>query len=318
MNNNDLSTSDSVYHSGELAVQTRAGVAEQTSQLGKMMVKDYMTEQHRMFFSSLPMIFIGAADKQGDVWASVLFGDIGFMSTPDASHLAIDQQVSPLEPLSNQLSVGDNIGVLGLEFETRRRNRASMTLSKNNEQKMLLKVKQSFGNCPKFIQRRERIAVKHVEVPESIEFAEMSEELKSFISRADNFIIASQYLNSNIENKNGVDVSHRGGMPGFIRFNNEDEMLIPDYAGNNFYNTLGNISKNPKVGLLFIDFEKCNLVMLTGEAEIVWAEDEVLPFSKVDRMTKFRLHRGVKLKKTVPFRWSLEDYSPFSKTYEEI
>jgi len=338
---------DNVYHEGELEVQDRAGVLEQSQRIGNMMIKDHMPDQHRNFFSQLPMVFIGAADKQNDVWASVLFGEPGFIHSPDESQLIINQQLNQLEPLANQLQLGDDIGLLGLELETRRRNRSNMILAENNDQQMVLSVKQCFGNCPKYIQRRERIKVEHTEAPESIKFTNINSELREFITQADSFYIASRSATNNSNddnidvnndnstpedniddstdnnikqrtpNNSGVDVSHRGGIPGFIKFNDAGELLIPDYAGNNLYNTLGNITKNPNVGLLFIDYDNSHLIMLTGEAHIVWAEDETLPFSKVDRMTRFRLKHGYHIKHSVPFRWSLQDYSPFVKTYEE-
>jgi len=315
---NKASASDSVFHEGEIAMQTRVGMAEKIGEIGKIAIKDFMIQQHRDFFSIIPMIFIGAADKQHDVWASVLFGEPGFIHSPDDSQLLINQQLQALDPLAGQLSLGDDIGLMGIELETRRRNRVNMTLIENTEQQLAFKVKQSFGSCPKYIQRRERIKVEHSEPPASIEFDAFNAELKTFFSRAESFFIASQYLDGDKESNNGVDVSHRGGMPGFIKFNDAGDMLIADFAGNNLYNTLGNIIKDPKVGLLFIDYENSHLVTLTGEAQVIWAEDENLPFKNVDRMIQFRLKRGYQIKHSVPFRWSLEEYSPFSKMYEDI
>jgi hypothetical protein len=53
----------------------------------------------------------------------------------------------------------------------------------------------------------------------------------------------------------GADISHRGGLPGFVRVQG-DELTIPDFRGNRYFNTLGNLIAEPRASLLFIDFEK--------------------------------------------------------------
>ncbi|MGR5960328.1 pyridoxamine 5'-phosphate oxidase family protein [Bacillus cereus] len=68
---------------------------------------------------------------------------------------------------------------------------------------------------------------------------------QNWISESDTFIIAS----ASSEGK--MDISHRGGMPGFVHVINEKTIIFPDYSGNMLFNTLGNIVQNPNVGLLF-------------------------------------------------------------------
>jgi predicted pyridoxine 5'-phosphate oxidase superfamily flavin-nucleotide-binding protein len=50
-------------------------------------------------------------------------------------------------------------------------------------------------------------------------------------------------------------VSHRGGRPGFVRIDGDDTLTVPDFNGNRFFNTLGNLAVHPRAGLLFIDFD---------------------------------------------------------------
>ena len=61
----------------------------------------------------------------------------------------------------------------------------------------------------------------------------------------------------------GVDVSHRGGKPGFVRIDDDKTLTFPDFSGNYHFNTMGNILLNPLAGLLFIDFEQGDLLYLT-------------------------------------------------------
>ncbi|HKY46193.1 MAG TPA: pyridoxamine 5'-phosphate oxidase family protein [Pyrinomonadaceae bacterium] len=65
-----------------------------------------------------------------------------------------------------------------------------------------------------------------------------------------------------------MDVSRRGGETGFVRIDGS-RLTIPDFAGNRFFNTLGNLLLNPRAGLLFIDFNSGDLLLLSGRIEII-------------------------------------------------
>jgi uncharacterized protein len=62
--------------------------------------------------------------------------------------------------------------------------------------------------------------------------------------------------------------SHKGGTPGFVRVVAPDELVFPDYDGNGMFLSVGNISSNPNVGLLFIDFEKPKRLRVNGTANV--------------------------------------------------
>lgn len=64
------------------------------------------------------------------------------------------------------------------------------------------------------------------------------------------------------------DCSYKGGRPGFVRIVSEDTLAFPSYDGNGMFKSLGNVLSNPKVGLLFIDFEKPRRLRVNGTATI--------------------------------------------------
>jgi predicted pyridoxine 5'-phosphate oxidase superfamily flavin-nucleotide-binding protein len=64
------------------------------------------------------------------------------------------------------------------------------------------------------------------------------------------------------------DVSYKGGLPGFVRVVSEDTLAFPHYDGNGMFKSLGNVIVNPKVGLLFIDFERPNRMRVQGTASL--------------------------------------------------
>lgn len=51
-------------------------------------------------------------------------------------------------------------------------------------------------------------------------------------------------------------------------------MIWPDYAGNNMFNSMGNLAVDPTAALLFIDFESGDVLQLTGRATLEWASND--------------------------------------------
>ena len=85
---------------------------------------------------------------------------------------------------------------------------------------------------------------------------------KAFVESRAFFFIATA------DTEGRPDCSHKGGMPGFVRVSGANELVFPDYDGNGMFKTLGNIASNPRVGLLFIDFEKPRRLRVNGTATI--------------------------------------------------
>ena len=64
------------------------------------------------------------------------------------------------------------------------------------------------------------------------------------------------------------DCSYKGGDPGFVRVLDERTLAFPSYDGNGMYKSLGNVLRNPHVGLLFIDFESPRRLRVNGRATV--------------------------------------------------
>jgi predicted pyridoxine 5'-phosphate oxidase superfamily flavin-nucleotide-binding protein len=65
------------------------------------------------------------------------------------------------------------------------------------------------------------------------------------------------------------DCSFKGGEPGFVRVPAPDLLVYPDYDGNGMFKSLGNIRRNPHVGLLFIAMsDKPRRLRVSGKAEL--------------------------------------------------
>jgi len=292
------------FHAGELRVQQRAGAPAQFAERASAAIRDHMPDQHRQFFGQLPFFFLGALDGSGQPWATVLAGEPGFITAPDASLLRIAGGLLPGDPLQGQLLPGRQVGGLGLAPITRRRNRVNGIIEAVQDGVLWVTVTQSFGNCPQYIQQRGHRAVAAPARPLVRRAATLDPQDRALIARADTFFIASANLDPQAGAARGVDISHRGGRPGFVRIDDDGTLLAPDFVGNFFFNTLGNLVEEPRAGLLFVDFENGDLLHLAVEAEILWDGPLVAAFAGAERLLRFRVREVVRNVGALPFRWS--------------
>lgn len=314
MNAFENEASPSPFHAGEREIQTKLGVREGVEAFGRKVIRDFMPEQHQTFYGKLPFVFVGHADNKGWPWASVLFGAPGFMQVKDERSLSLNTKPLAGDPLSSALNPKQPLGFLGIELPTRRRNRFSAHIDSLTDQGVNLSLDQVFGNCPQYIQNRSMVARNreaHTD-PQVEDINRLDEESQNLIATSDTFFVASYMADGSGEASEGADVSHRGGRPGFVRVDDDSTLTIPDYLGNNHYNTFGNFVTNGKAGLLFLDFEKGHVLTLTGTVEILWDSPETQFFEGAQRLWRFHLDHGRKLKHVLPYEWDLQEYSPNS------
>ncbi|MDM5179673.1 pyridoxamine 5'-phosphate oxidase [Massilia sp. CCM 8695] len=269
------------FHEGELRAQALAGVSSSGNG-----IRAFMPDQHRDFFAALPFVLAGTVDADGRPRARVLSGKPGFIDSPDPATLRIAVDDSGMQ-------AGQALGLLGLDFATRRRNRANGMVRSVGAGELLIEVRESFGNCPQHIVLRDVHAV--AAVPAVVrEFDGLDE--RAMIARAETFFIATS------GGAHGVDISHRGGPMGFVRMEG-DTLIVPDFGGNRFFNTLGNLLLDPRAALLFIHDETGAVLELEGRARIVWEQGAAVPGQAGGRHWRFTTERGRISQGGLPLRW---------------
>lgn len=159
--------------------------------------------------------------------------------------------------------------MLLIELDTRRRLRVNGRVERRGEH-LRLHVEQAYPNCPKYIQRRHAATLEAVEgaLPPPERGERLTAGQRAWIRGADTFFVASAHP------ERGVDASHLGGPPGFVRLLDEGTLRIPDYPGNSMFNTLGNLAVHPAAGLAFLDFARDRLLQLVGTARVRWELDD--------------------------------------------
>lgn len=300
------------WHAGEVEIQRTVGVAERLARHAPSIVRDHLPEQHRNFYPQLPFIVLGSVDATGDTWATLRAGNPGFVHSPDPSLLRVETPRDPSDPAEEGLNDGNAIALLGIELSTRRRNRANGSIHRSSADQLDLHVEQAFGNCPKYIQIRDFEFVRDPDIlpaEPARHLARIDAHARALITGADTFFVAS-YVDR--DGWRQVDVSHRGGKTGFVRLDEAGVLTIPDFTGNRFFNTLGNMLVNPKAGLTFVDFDTGDLLQLSGDAQILLDSPETAAFLGAERFWRFTPRRLAYRANALPLRWTLREWSPNS------
>ncbi len=291
-----------MYHSGELAVQLRVGVQAEAESLAKAIGGAVVKPAMQSFLASQRLAIASTIDSGNRVWASLITGEPGFLQgvAEQIVKVAIDS-----DELKENLRLTEELGLLVIDLATRRRLRLNGKAKLQGENKIYLQTQQVYFNCPQYIQKREINATLN-RGKSSVDIGEtLSPQQQQFIQQADTFFIASYHPQS------GADASHRGGHPGFVQVLQPNKLVFPDYAGNNMFNTLGNLVENPQAGLLFIDFATGDTLQLTGKAAIAWDSIKALQFAGANRLVEFQIEKVKSLTSVTSFQWQFKEYSPY-------
>jgi len=280
---------DDPFHGDELALQEFMGVRERARQRGAVSIRPFMLEQHRRFFESLSLAFVATLDHVGRPQADALVGRPGMLRAVAPTLLVV--QNTPRGHALHSLRPGAPLGLLGIDFVNGRRNRANGVVERHDGGGLALRVTGSFGNCLRHV---------HVRRPDPVvAMTKTALDPRSLVETAATFFIASRSADLEPSCGGGVDISHRGGAPGFVRWADGDTLVFDDVAGNNFFNTLGNIVSDPRVSLLFIDFDGGRQLRICGEAALV------APVAGIKIRVRVRVRGTAFISEMPELRWPL-------------
>ncbi|KAL4943223.1 hypothetical protein BDV06DRAFT_144201 [Aspergillus oleicola] len=296
------------WHPGESTLHTKLGFSSAVSTKWRS-IEPQLREQHRVFHTSnLPFIPMTAIDEFGRPWAGIAAGgsgEVGFVSGSKENLKRLEfwgrgwrgdpwfelastwNEAGKMEDMKERaLTAG-----LGIEFSTRRRNKFAGILrgvevvedgKGKTEGKYVvdLEVNEAVGNCPKYINTRTLDPYPNTNPRVIYQVLHMNtgdrlpEDVIHMITTADSVFIASLYKSTpstSSEFPSHAGMNARGGLPGFIRVSPRDErtVVLPDYSGNRFMSSLGNIEASGVAGFTIVDFESGDVLYLTGDARIL-------------------------------------------------
>ena len=253
------------FHEGELLVQHRAGVAAEGRRLERMLDLPDLAGGAERFLADRTFVVLTGRGGDGRLWTSPLRGPAGFLRGSRRS-LRVGTAPGPGDPL-NGLKVGEQVGLVAIEFAARRRVRINGRLSGAGPDWLEIEVDQAYGNCPQYIRRRSLVSAEAASQDAGLaEYAsQLSAADRALVAAADTFFLGTAHPTR------GADASHRGGPTGFVRTDGA-RLSWPDLPGNNMFNSLGNLAADHAAALLFIDWSNGAVLELSGTADVEWVD----------------------------------------------
>lgn len=300
------------YHEHEIEVQEMAG-ERPIAQRNGAVIADRIPPGAIGFLAQQRFIVLASVDRSDSPWASMILGETGFVtSDAEGRHVTIDRTRSvatPIDILWDNLKHDTRVGGLAIELASRRRLRVNGRVTELSSERLVVQVDEAYPNCPKYIQRRHLgdLADGPGEPSELIESTALDDTAFGIVRESDTVFVAS------LNPEGGLDASHRGGGTGFVLIEDDGVLRIPDFAGNSMFNTLGNIRRHPRAGLVFVDFESSSVLQVTGDAALDFDADDTRGHTggtgrfwtvQPDRVRRWTL--GVKAD------WEYLDASPFN------
>ena len=261
------------------------------------------------FLAQQRFAVVTTVDHQGRSWASLIAGEPGMLAVPDQNSVRIDAALAETKLPLADLGSNPKLGMLAIDLTRRIRVRINGEASAEPDGSVLLSIRQLYGNCSQYIQRRtvSEPAIPTSTKPEPQVSSSLGADQVAMIAKADTLFLGSVHPES------GADASHRGGLPGFVQVLDPNRISFPDYSGNNMFNTLGNIEVNPAVGVLFSDFESGRTLQLTGRASVDWDETRSSHCPGAHRMIDIAIDEVRDTRHATNLRYQFEAYSPFLK-----
>jgi len=296
------------FHDGERALHEAYGIDEKMARVGSRAIRRAINPEDAQFLVRRPFLALGLRDDATRPWATLVAGLPGWIAVPAPDRLAVRARPRPDDPAEPGLHPGRAVAALAIDFETANRSRINGRVTQPLETGFAMTVDEAYGNCPKYIRQR-RIVEIDAAVTTSGSTATIHDDapdadVRRMIEIADTFFIATGHADY------GADVSHRGGPTGFVRFDSDDAFVFPDYRGNYFFNTLGNLVTDPRAGLCFFGPRDGALLQLTGRMQIAFEPPDNAP-PGAERMWRFVIEGWCRRTGVLPLRFEDGEPSPY-------
>ncbi len=317
-------------HEGELYVQKRRHAPSDTHTAVSRMIDDDMPDQHSEFFTHLSYFGISTIDADGRPWATIIVGSpITLIHAVSKMQLDVSAVLPEGDPFFSSVISTVNatcryFAGVGVDFSNRRRNKVAgfITASEvvGNTLNLSLITNESLGNCPKYItirkleyyKRHPQIGADH----RNADNVSLNQECRDIINQASTIFLATRHTTNVSDNTADLGLNQRGGPPGFVRTyeeNGNTYIVIPDFSGNRFYQSLGNIETDRVAGVVFPSFTTGDMLHVTGIAENIYDDEAERIMPRVTLLTRIKLSGHVWIKEALNLKLlAPEQYSPYN------
>ncbi|PPJ56134.1 hypothetical protein CBER1_02088 [Cercospora berteroae] len=322
------------WHSGEAEMQRKL----QVHGLDNPTVPQ-LSPQLANHLQIAPTISLGTIDADGRPWTTLLGGGkplsqplgngiIGIKSAVTGKHDPVVELLVGKEATGQVVreeGKGRMISGLTIDLDTRKRVKlygrmiAGALSTRDDEvtgqqesiveMQVVLKIEQSLGNCPKYLNKRKIQPA--VAKPELLSgSAQLPQQALDLLAKADLFFVSSANKDED------MDTNHRGGPAGFLRVDSNEAsgavLAWPEYSGNRLYQTLGNLAVNPKAGICVPDFDTGDCLYVTGTTEILIGADAAALLPRSNLCVKLTVTSARFVAQALPFRGTAGEKSPYN------
>ena len=267
-------------HEGELHVQAKRHAPPELTQMIAGAIHDEMTRQHADYYRRLQYFPLGVTDERGRPWATILGNPE--TSAVSAALLKVVARVHPGDPFVR--AVGASLpgprlfAGVGIDFTMRSRIKIAGSVDAatldGETLTLTLRANEHMGNCPKYITVRELRSVRRT--PQTTALGgTLSTEARTLLAQASTIFIATRHSDED-PRASDMGMNHRGGPKGFVRYFEDERgahLVLPDYSGNRFYQSLGNVETDPVMGVAVPDFASGALLQVTGRAHNLFDDE---------------------------------------------
>ncbi len=267
-------------HEGELQVQRlRHAPAEQSAYIVGA-VNSQMSRQHAQYYGQLQFLPLGALDGAGRPWVTLICNPQISASTSELLH--VKARVNPADPFvaAVRTAHAGPAYFAGVGIDHARRSRiqiaglveaATLAADPNTDAEphltLVLRADEHMGNCPKYIPARQLRPTRRVPTTAALE-NRLPPQAVEVLRRASTVFIATRHRDVDPA-ESDMGCNHRGGPQGFVRYLEDEHgayLVLPDYSGNRFYQSLGNVQTDPVMGVAIADFTTGALLQVSGRA----------------------------------------------------
>ncbi|KIK68019.1 hypothetical protein GYMLUDRAFT_155628 [Collybiopsis luxurians FD-317 M1] len=315
------------WHVGERSIRQKLHFAGDPSLEGMYAyIADEIDPGMAQFHAECHFLPVTTLDSTGRPWSSILAprgGKTGsrFIRYIGGSKLRITSEVWEGEPILRTGRDKMLVAGIGIHFPTRMRNKIAgyaESYSHSDKDRVVqldFRVNETIGNCPKYITIRQfsphpngspKVAAEKLDMKEG---DRLPDELIDFILGSDTVFFGTTYAAPKNEAEmfpSHLGMNQRGGHKGFIRVSRKDgrTLALPDYSGNRFMTSLGNVEATPLASFTFVDFENGAILYLTGNAANLFGEDakRIMPMHNKYAITTLYVTGYTFVLDALPFR----------------
>ena len=265
-------------------------------------------------------------DAQGRPWATLLCSPTTTVldreslrvtaAVPSGDPFAVALRGTAGAPAHTRFFAG-----VGVDFSNRRRNKLNGVVEsaalRGETLELLLRTSENMGNCPKYITVRKLVPHARAAAPPAALGCTLDAAARALLEVCSTVFVASRHLDEQNAADSDMGFNHRGGPPGFVRYYEDaggaGHLVLPDYSGNQLFQTLGNVQTDPLVGLVLLDFASGDALHVTGRARNLFGAEAEALMPRAATVTDIVLDAAVLMQRSLQLRLDgPESFSPYN------